>query len=77
MNELYLRKKHPFDNEPYCPACGKETSPLYMKLKEKFVKAGALSYQPVYCRKCKEIYIKNGIYFGMRKDYSNTLEVVK
>lgn len=65
--ELTLRDKQVFDNEPYCPCCGKEMSPLYYN----DMKCGSLSYMPIYCRKCKEIYIKNGIYFGVSKYYGN------
>ena len=69
--ELTLRKKSVIDNEPYCPACATEMSPLYCN----GTKAGSLSYMPIYCRECKEIYIKNGIYFGVKKYYGKEFTI--
>jgi len=73
MDKLICKQKHFTDNEPYCPACGKEMSPLYLKTNN--IKVGSLSWQPIYCRNCKEIYIKNGIWFGVQKYYDSELEV--
>ena len=73
MDKLICKPAHFTDNEPYCPACGKEMSPLYLKTNN--IKVGSLSWQPIYCRNCKEIYIKNGIWFGVQKYYDSELEV--
>jgi len=73
-------KKGIFDNEPYCPSCGKELVPLReTEGKYKDIIIGSLDCRPCYCLKEKKLFIADKIWFGVKVagvDWESNFEII-